>query len=212
MKITKYKHSCLFVENEKARVLFDPGEFSWDDFSKELLSINDLDFLVITHEHGDHYFPTALKKLYDNNPNARIICGDAVAAKLATDGVMFARETNSKLFEITKTEHARLDQTVPVFENIRVVFDGKFLHPGDNMEMERSPEVLAVPIFGPWRNGTITDAIDLAIRLKPKFVIGIHDWHYKDEVRAEFNQRLKDRTKDFGIKTLNQPDGVTVEI
>jgi L-ascorbate metabolism protein UlaG (beta-lactamase superfamily) len=78
--------------------------------------------------------------------------------------------------------------------------------------MESSPEVLAVPIFGPWKKGTITDAIDLVIKLKPKYVIPIHDWHYKDEVREDFHQRLRSRTKEFGVTTLIQPDGQTVEI
>lgn len=212
MKITKFKHSCLLVENEKARVLFDPGEFSWQDFRDELESITDLDYVVITHEHGDHYLPEALITIYDNNPTAKIICGEQVASMLEDDGVKLERAIGSELFKVTTVEHAHLDQTVPVFEDIRVVFDGKLLHPGDNMEIEESPEVLALPIFGPWYNGTLSDAIDLAIKLKPKFVIPIHDWHYKDEVREDFQNRLKDRTKSFGITVLTQPDGEAIEV
>ena len=212
MKLTKYKHSCLLVENERAKVLFDPGEFSWEEFKADLLSLRGLDSIVITHEHGNHYFPEALREVAENNPNAKIICGDSVAAKLGDDGVKLGREVSSELFQIEVTEHAHLDQTTPIFENLRVTFDGIFLHPGDNMEMESSPEVLAIPIFGPWEKGTITDAIDLTIKLKPKYVIPIHDWHYKDEVREDFQKRLRDRTKDFGVTVLIQPDGETVEI
>jgi L-ascorbate metabolism protein UlaG (beta-lactamase superfamily) len=212
MKITKYKHSCLLLENEKARVLFDPGEFSWADFSDELKKLEDLDFIIVTHEHGDHYFPEALKKIALKNPQAKIICPDVVATKLNSDGIELERELEHELFSINLTEHAHLDQTLPVFDNIRVIFDGRFLHPGDNMDMEESPDILAIPIFGPWYNGTITDAIDLVIKLKPKFVVPIHDWHYKDEVRHDFQKRLRDRTKDFGVTALIQPDGETVEV
>lgn len=212
MKITKYKHSCLLIENKKARVLFDPGEFSWAEFSKELKNLEGLDFIVITHEHGDHYFPEAIKELALKNSSAKIICPDVVSAKLKSDGIELERLESHELFSIDLTEHAHLDQTISIFDNIRVTFDSRFLHPGDNMEMEESPEVLAIPIFGPWYNGTITDAIDIVIKLRPKFVVPIHDWHYKDEVREDFQQRLKDRTKEFGITVLNQPDGETVEV
>jgi L-ascorbate metabolism protein UlaG (beta-lactamase superfamily) len=212
MRITKFTHSCLLVESEQAEVLFDPGEFSWAEFQEELLNLRDLNFIVITHEHGDHYFPEALIEITKNNPDAKIICGDSVASKLEQDGIKLNREEGSDLFKIDTVEHAHLDQTIPIFENIRVTFNDKFLHPGDNMEMESSPEVLAVPIFGPWKKGTITDAIDLVIKLKPKYVIPIHDWHYKDEVREDFHQRLRSRTKEFGVTTLIQPDGQTVEI
>ncbi len=212
MKITKYKHSCLLVENEKAKVLFDPGEFSWPYFKEELSSLENIDFIVITHEHGDHYLPEALSKIYEKNSSAKIVCGESVASMLDRDGVKFERASDAELFDITVVEHAHLDQTVPIFEDIRVLFDKSLLHPGDNMDIEESPEVLAIPIFGPWYNGTISDAIDLVIKLKPKYVVPIHDWHYKDEVRADFQQRLKDRTIKFGVTALIQPDGETVEI
>jgi L-ascorbate metabolism protein UlaG (beta-lactamase superfamily) len=71
---------------------------------------------------------------------------------------------------------------------------------------------MTIPVFGPWKNGTITDAINLVIKLKPKYVIPIHDWHYKDEVREDFHHRLRDRTRDFGVTALIQPDGETVEV
>ncbi len=212
MKITKFKHSCVLVENEKARVLFDPGNFSWEEFSEELLSLSNLDFIVVTHEHPDHYFPPALKSIAEKNPEVKLICGDSVTEMLSKDGIELSRVEDYELFKIEVTEHAHLDQTLPIFENIRVTFDNVFLHPGDNMDMEVSPEVLAIPIFGPWQKGTITDAIDLVIKLKPKFVIPVHDWHYKDEVREDFQQRLADRTAAFGITVLKQPDGQTVEI
>lgn len=212
MKITKYKHSCLLVENEKARVLFDPGEFSWAEFKNELLSLANLDFIVITHQHGDHYSPEALIEIGLRNKSAKIICPDVIATELKEDGVSLERIENHELFSVELTEHAHLDQTLPIFDNIRVTFDGRLLHPGDNMEMQDSPEILAIPIFGPWYSGTITDAIDLVIKLKPKFVIPIHDWHYKDEVRDDFQKRLRDRTKDFGVTALIQPDGETVEV
>jgi L-ascorbate metabolism protein UlaG (beta-lactamase superfamily) len=212
MRITKFKHSCLLVDNEEARVLFDPGEFSWAEFKEELSSLKNLDFIVITHEHGDHYLPEALSKIYEKNSSAKIVCGESVASMLDRDGVKFERASNTELFNITVVEHAHLDQTIPIFEDIRVIFDNTFLHPGDNMEIEESPAILAIPIFGPWYNGKISDAIDLVIKLKPKYVIPIHDWHYRDEVREDFHKRLKDRTSSFGITALIQPDGETVEV
>ena len=49
MKITKFGHSCLLVEEGGARILLDPGKYS-------ILqnNVENVDAIVITHEHQDH--------------------------------------------------------------------------------------------------------------------------------------------------------------
>lgn len=48
MKITKFGHCCLLIEEKGVRLLTDPGTYS-DGF--EHLKV---DAVLITHEHQDH--------------------------------------------------------------------------------------------------------------------------------------------------------------
>ena len=46
MQITHFGHSCLLVEIDGTKVLFDPG-----NFSHGFDGIDDLDAILITHQH-----------------------------------------------------------------------------------------------------------------------------------------------------------------
>jgi len=59
MKITRFTQSCLLIEEAKARILIDPsGEDSVVDFGE-------LDAVLYTHEHADHFDPTLCKKFME---------------------------------------------------------------------------------------------------------------------------------------------------
>ncbi|MDO8655088.1 MAG: MBL fold metallo-hydrolase, partial [bacterium] len=51
MKITKYVHSCLLVEEQGKTALIDPGNYTFQSKALDLRYIEKLDFVLITHEH-----------------------------------------------------------------------------------------------------------------------------------------------------------------
>jgi L-ascorbate metabolism protein UlaG (beta-lactamase superfamily) len=67
MKITKLGHSCLLVEEKGVNILLDPGVFSSD-----YQQLQNVDVLLITHEHSDHFDLNGVKKLIANSPNLKI--------------------------------------------------------------------------------------------------------------------------------------------
>ena len=67
MRITKFDHSCFYVEKDGRGLIFDPVEYA-----TKLPAITNLDCIVITHKHGDHFQPEVLAKLTADNPNAKI--------------------------------------------------------------------------------------------------------------------------------------------
>ena len=73
MMITKFGHSCLLVEEEGVRVLFDPG-----DWTIEQNTVERLDAICITHEHGDHCSIPSLQEIRKKNPNATIYTNSGV--------------------------------------------------------------------------------------------------------------------------------------
>ncbi len=83
MKITKYVHSCLLVETPKQTILLDPGVYSYDSHLLSIAALRTLDFIVITHEHPDHYDLPFLKEICAKFPNATIVTNEDLAKKLA---------------------------------------------------------------------------------------------------------------------------------
>jgi len=82
MKITKFAHSCLLVEDGSARILFDPG-----NYSTKQNELRNLDAILVTHEHQDHYDLNNVKAILGNNPNVQIQTNQGVGAALNKDGV-----------------------------------------------------------------------------------------------------------------------------
>ncbi len=82
MKITKYAHSCLLLEVDGAKILTDLG--SWNP---EVPEVSDLNAILITHEHADHFDIEKLKTMLSNNPQAKLITHAAVGAKPQEAGI-----------------------------------------------------------------------------------------------------------------------------
>ena len=58
MRLTKFGHSCLLVEEQGARMLLDPGTLS-DGFEE----LQGLTAILYTHQHADHLDPARLPGL-----------------------------------------------------------------------------------------------------------------------------------------------------
>ena len=59
MKITKFGHCCLLIEENGVRILTDPGTYS-----TQQSEVKNIDFVLITHEHADHFHIDSLKALF----------------------------------------------------------------------------------------------------------------------------------------------------
>src|SRR3989344_8008297 len=77
MKIKKLGHCCLVIEIDGTRVMTDPGVYSTLQSQEK-----NIDIVIITHEHPDHFHLESLKKVLVNNPNAMIITNNAVGKLL----------------------------------------------------------------------------------------------------------------------------------
>lgn len=56
MKVTKFGHCCLLIEEEGLRILTDPGSYS-----TRQNDVQNIDVILITHEHPDHLHIESLK-------------------------------------------------------------------------------------------------------------------------------------------------------
>ncbi len=210
--LTKFSHSCILLEQADRVILFDPGDFSWAEglIKKKIDELNRLDYLIITHIHPDHCFEPAIKTIKLRFPEVKIITTTEAKESLSLEGIEADDQSNNPDIIITKTDHAHLHQPIPIFQNIQVEIKGILTHPGDSMKLAKlNTPILCLPFFGPWEGGTFSDAMNLALKLKPKFIIPIHDYHYKPEFKDSFYLRAQNAIKPFDSKLICKSDGAS---
>lgn len=177
MKITKFGQCCLLLEIAGKRVLTDPGRFS--DGQNV---ITDIDIILITHEHADHFHTESVQAILKNNPNAEVITNASVGKLLEEMGVTFTvvEGKDTKDCEgLTVTAHD--GEHVEIFEEFGLVQntgyslnEGEFFFPGDAYTVpEEKVRVLAAPVAGPWCK--LSEAIHYILKVAPEVVVPVHD-------------------------------------
>lgn len=203
MKITKLVHSCLLVEMPEPvnrTVLFDPGEMSTVDVD----TLQYLDDIVITHKHGDHLDPELVRKLAAKFPEVRILAPGEVVEQLAGEGITATTEAPEGM-ALFSSPHESVEPLFPSPDEIGVHYLDKLSHPGDSHSFNETKDILALPMSAPW--GSTIRAINLAIELKPKYVIPIHDWHWRDEARESMYDRIAGALEKEGITFVKAVNG-----
>ena len=84
MKVTKYGHCCLLIEKNDTRILTDPGSFT-----TEQNNVKNIDVVLITHEHQDHFHIGSLKNILKNNPHVKIITNKGVGKLLDKEDIKY---------------------------------------------------------------------------------------------------------------------------
>ncbi|MBS1792454.1 MAG: MBL fold metallo-hydrolase [Acidobacteria bacterium] len=187
MRITKYIHSCLLIEKDSDRLLFDPGNFTFLEGRFAPADFRDIRAVVVTHYHPDHLDDEALRVILENNPRALVLANRFIVDRLA------AKDISAEVFE--SGERRVGDFLLKAFEapqekiladeippNTAFTIDDEILHPGDslsrNLHALRGTPVLCLPVAAPWL--TEPAAYEFAAALEPRTIVPIHDGFLKD--------------------------------
>jgi L-ascorbate metabolism protein UlaG (beta-lactamase superfamily) len=208
MKITKFVHSCLLVEMPdpvNRTVLFDPGSMSAAELEKHDFSY--LDDIIITHSHGDHFDMAAVKRLVTQFPDVRITAPPDVVTALQAEGLT-ASDQPSEGIAFFEAPHESVEPLFPTPEQRPVHYLDMLTDPGDSHSFTETKQILALPVQAPW--GSSIKAIKLALELKPKHVLPIHDWHWSEDARGAMYDRFEEVLGKEGITFHKLETGVPV--
>lgn len=208
MIISKHIHSCLLIKEQGKVILIDPGNFSVENKAINLESLNQIDYLLITHEHQDHMDIPFIKSLVNKFPTLPIISTQSVVDIMSKENIKASTEGN-EFIEVIDAPHAPIFG-MPQFQNILFNVFSTLTDPGDNLTFTQTQRVLALPIQAPW--GSLTQAVDKAMELKPEVIIPIHDWHWRDEIRIGLYKRLENYFTQNGIKFRGVETGEEIEV
>lgn len=210
MKITKYIHSCLLLENETSKILFDPGKFSFVEGNVQPGEFRDLSAVILTHFHPDHIDEESLTTIIKNNPDAEVLANSEIHQKLAEKDIasrVFEQGTIEfdafKLEAIDAPHEKLLADTIP--QNTAYLVNDAFLHPGDSLSENLYPRkgvrLLALPIMAPW--GTELKIYEFAVRMVPQTVLPIHDGFAKDFFLKSRYENYENFLKREGIEFIH---------
>ena len=175
MRLTKFEHACVLVEDAEARILIDPGAYSHG-----FESLTDLTGILITHQHADHIDLDRIDGLVAGNPRAQVFADDATTTLLTERGITVTTVTEGDRLDIGTEvtvhgiNHAVIHPDVPVIPNVGYLVSGRLFHPGDAFTVPTVPvDVLCLPTGAPWLK--VAEAVDYLRRVAPRLAVPIHE-------------------------------------
>jgi L-ascorbate metabolism protein UlaG (beta-lactamase superfamily) len=201
MKLTKYEHACVVLEEQGGKLVIDPG-----GFTAEFGGVENIAAVVVTHVHPDHYNPEHLERIFGANPDVQVFTTQEVADQLGAPNVKVVRKGE----EVTAGPftmrfggelHELIHESMPRPHNISVFVNNVFYYPGDSYTLPDKPvNVLAVPANAPWMK--IADSIDYIATVRPERCFPTHNGLLSENGQAVYG---------FGLKKACEANSVSFE-
>lgn len=191
MKLSKYEHACLILDNGQSRLVIDPG-----CFTKLPDDLSGISCIIITEEHVDHFNLENVQSILKQSPHAKIFSTDAVVDDLAkseieANVVHGQKETDQSGYHLSfnETPHAAVYRISPC-RSLSVKVDDYLYYPSDSYNTtDDTVEVLALPTSGPWHK--LEEAIDLANSIDSTIILATHNWLYNEDGETVANLYIK---------------------
>jgi L-ascorbate metabolism protein UlaG (beta-lactamase superfamily) len=214
MRLRKFGHSCLLLEERNESLLFDPGQPDFLDPNATPDTFASVSLIVVTHWHPDHADPDLIRRIVERsgakvlaNADAQRALGSVgVEAIVPEDGI---RSFGAFTLRVVRSPHAPILGSIPP-ENTAYLVNDRLLNPGDSFDGRlaefKGVPVLALPVTAPWT--TELDSAGFADRVAPTRVVPVHDGYLREFFRQRryqaFGQHFE--RKRIGFETGSGAD------
>jgi L-ascorbate metabolism protein UlaG (beta-lactamase superfamily) len=177
MRLTKYTHSCIRLDDGSRALVIDPGTFS-----ETQLALSGVHAVLVTHEHADHLDAPALLAAAQADTSLQVWAPAPVALALAELGDRVTAVGAGESFSAGGFEvrtfgglHALIHPLIaPPVANVGYLVEGSVYHPGDSFTVPPvAVETLMIPIHAPWSK--VSEVIDFAVAVRAPRAFQIHD-------------------------------------
>jgi L-ascorbate metabolism protein UlaG (beta-lactamase superfamily) len=187
MRLTKFTHACVRLEQDGRVLVIDPGTWS------EAESLEGASDVLVTHEHADHIDIDKLVAAREANPALTVYTHAALAEKLdrlagAVTTVAVGQTFDAAGFSVRVVggAHAEIYEGLPGCANVGFVVDDNVYHPGDSVFVpEEAVGTLLVPASAPWLK--LREAIDFVRGVAPQRAFPIHDAMLNERGQGNFD-------------------------
>ncbi|MCS5496375.1 MBL fold metallo-hydrolase [Cnuibacter physcomitrellae] len=211
MRLTKFEHAALQLEQNGRRLFIDPGVFT-----TPITEAANAVAVVITHEHPDHWTPDQLKRIVDASPDVTIYGPAGVVAAASDFPVVEVRPgevVDAAPFSLRffGGRHAVIHTSIPVVDNVGVIVNDSLFYPGDSFaDPAEQVDLLAVPVGAPWLK--ISESIDYVLALKPKRAFATHEMVLSVAGKQMGHDRLRWATEQVGGEYVALEPGDTLDV
>jgi L-ascorbate metabolism protein UlaG (beta-lactamase superfamily) len=196
MRISKYEHALLVVEQAAAQLVIDPGSYS------NLPALQNVVAVVFTHLHDDHTSLEHAQTISRNFPAVKMFGTQEVVEKLT--GLNVQAVYHGDHYEVGPFQidfygdlHQVIHRSIPLVQNVGVMINSRLYYPGDSYTFpEQSVEILACPTSAPWLR--ISDVIDFLDLIRPKKCFATHNALLSEQGHALQNNRVQQIVEKHG--------------
>lgn len=177
MRVVKFSHSCVRVEDAGSVLVIDPGTWS------EAEAVEGADAILFTHEHPDHFDPAKIMYALTTRPKCVVYANAVIADRLAGLDAEVHAVGPGDAFTAAGLPvrafgglHAEIHPELPRVPNVSYFIEsGGMYHPGDSFDLPVGVVVrtLFVPVAGTWLK--MTDSVDFVRAIAPERAFALHD-------------------------------------
>lgn len=208
MRMIKFTHACVRLENEGRALVLDPGTFS------EAESLDGAEAVLVTHEHVDHLDAGKLRAAAATNPDLRVWTHEGIAATLPDLNVTVVApgdefEAAGMTVRVFGGRHALIHGDLPRVANVAFLVEN-VLHPGDSFTVPELPvDTLLTPLSAPWMK--LAEAADFTRAVRPRRAFPIHDGLLNSAGHSVMDGSMRRLVEPHGVEyTRLEPGESTV--
>ncbi|HSJ50704.1 MAG TPA: MBL fold metallo-hydrolase [Actinomycetota bacterium] len=198
MRLTKFGHACVRLENDGRTLVIDPGTLTEPD------AFDGAEAVLITHEHPDHLDGARLAAAADRSRGLAVWSTGPVVEQLDGIGAELRVVVEGDSFSAAGFEiavigklHGLANPAWPRVPNVGFLVDGRLFHPGDAFTVPGvDVDTLLLPTSGPWVKAP--EFVDYVSEVGPARAYSVHDGFLNEAGLAVIDRILASLDEDGG--------------